>query len=223
MSVHMRRDIDNLKRRLLSFSARVEEALSQAVEALNGRDERLAQAIIAADDELDREEVAIEEDCLKILALYQPVATDLRFVVAVLKMNNDLERMGDLAANIAKRAAFAASQPPVELPLDFSRMADKAMSMVNRSLDALVNRDAALARAVCADDDELDAMRKKYQDRIVEESKRHPDKLELLMALSSVYRHLERIGDMATNVAEDVIYMLEGAIIRHGGPKQRAD
>lgn len=217
MSVHMRRDIDLLKRRLLSFSAKIEETLNRAIDSLVRRDVELARQIVAADRELDREEVSIEEDCLKILALYQPVAADLRFVVAVLKMNNDLERMGDLACNIAKRAIVLAGHPEISMPVDFGEMADVALSMVKRSLDSLVNADAPQARQVCADDDELDNMRRRAQKHILNSIQRHPEQVESLMALSSVYRHLERIGDMATNVCEDVIYMVEGEIIRHAG------
>jgi len=218
MTLHLRREIENLKRKILSMGARIEDAVAKAVDALQRRDGRLAQSVVEADDQIDRLEVDVEEECLKVLALYQPVAADLRFVVAVLKMNNDLERMGDLAANIAKRAAFLAGQPQADLPFDFSEMAAKAQSMLKQSLDALVNGDAALARQVCAEDDELDEMRRRHHDRIVEQTRRSPQHAEVLNSLSGVNRHLERIGDMATNVCEDVLYMIEGEIMRHGGP-----
>jgi phosphate transport system protein len=215
MSVHLRRELEELKRKLVSFGTRVEEALAKSVRAVTRRDTELAQVVAGGDDELDRTELDIEEECLKVLALYQPVAADLRFVVAVLKMNNDLERAGDLAANIAKRAVQLADHPEVPIPFDFDPMARQALSMVKRALDALVNGDAALARQVCADDDMLDEMRRKAQNAILAEIRKAPERAELLIAVMSVYRHLERIGDMATNVAEDVVYMIEGAIFRH--------
>lgn len=223
MSDHIRRTIEGLKRTLVSFGTRVEETLARAVDALTRRDVALARAVVASDAELDRREVDIEEECLKILALYQPVAGDLRFVVSVLKMNNDLERMGDLAGNIAKRAIVLAGEPELATPVDVPSMAERALSMVKRGLDALVNADAALARTVLADDDTLDQMRRDAQDHIIEQIKGHPERVEVLMALSSVYRHLERIGDMATNVCEDVIYMVEGVIARHGGAKLQGE
>jgi len=217
MSMILHREIEKLKKQLLSVGAVVEEALSQVVQSLNLRNEILARQIAASDSEIDRMEVEVEEECLKILALHQPVAADLRFVVAVLKMNNDLERMGDLAANIAKRVVYLATHPPVDLTLDFAGMGAKVQSMVKRSLDALVNYDAALARQVCADDDEVDQMRRDFEEKIKEAIQKNPSQSESLMTLSSVTRHLERLADMATNVAEDVIYMVEGAIIRHRG------
>ncbi len=217
MSGHVQRGIENLKRKVLSEGARIEDTIAQAVSALQRRDGALARQIIDADTQIDRMEIEVEEECLKILALYQPVAADLRFVVAVLKMNNDLERMGDLACNIAKRAEFLSRHADVDLPFDFSQMAAQAQSMVKRSLDALVNGDAQLARKVCAEDDILDEMRSRHQERILEQTRRDPEHAELLGSLSAVNRHIERIGDMATNVCEDVIYMIEGEIVRHGG------
>ncbi|MBE7558953.1 phosphate signaling complex protein PhoU [bacterium] len=215
MSVHLHRDIERLKKKVLSLGAMVEEAISAAIAALLSRDEKAAKRVIASDREIDQMEVEVEEDCLKILALYQPVASDLRFVIAVLKMNNDLERMGDLAANIAKRAVEIMRQPGVELPAELPTMARNAQAMVKSSLDALVNMDATLARQVCAGDDELDGFRKRMQRRVLDEIRAHPDDAEALMGLSNIFRHLERLGDMATNIAEDVIYLVEGEITRH--------
>lgn len=215
MATHVQREIEQLKRRLVSYGAQIEETLDRAVEAVTRRDAALAERIIADDTRLDREEVSIEEECLKILALYQPVAADLRFVVAVLKMNNDLERLGDLGSNIAKRAIVLARNPDIHMPVDFASMADLARSMVKRCLDALVNGDAGLARRVCDDDDQLDESRRQAQARVIEMMHAAPDKIEPLLAVMSLYRHLERIGDMATNVCEDVIYMIHGDIVRH--------
>jgi phosphate transport system protein len=149
------------------------------------------------------------------LALHQPVAADLRFVVAVLKMNNDLERIGDMAKNIAKRVVFLCKSEPLELPGNFRGMAAAAQSMFKRSLDALVNSDTALARQVREDDDEVDTMRKQIQLQVEREIIATPHRAPELMSLNNVAKQLERLADMATNIAEDVIYMLEGDIVRH--------
>jgi len=217
MSAHLIRELDNLRRLLLSLGARVEAAIAKAVLAMVRRDPRLAQEVVAADGEIDRMEVQVEEECLKLLALYQPVAGDLRFIVAALKINNDLERMGDLAANIAKGAARLAAHDPVEVPADLAAMAAKTQSMVKRSLDALVNADPALAQEVCADDDEVDAFRRNLRQRLQAAIAEAPERTEAIMTLFMAVGHLERIADMATNIAEDVIYTVQGKIIRHGG------
>jgi phosphate transport system protein len=160
-------------------------------------------------------EVGVEEDCLKILALHQPVAIDLRFIVAVLKINNDLERIGDLAVNIAERSAFLSKHPPFGFSLGLVEMADRAQDMLKHSLDALINLDSGLAQEVCAADDEIDAMNRQMYLKIQDAIRSNPGKLESLIHLLSVSRHLERIADHATNIAEDVIYMVEGRIARH--------
>ena len=216
MAKQLPRQIDGLKQKILFVGTLVEEAIAKAISALINRDRNLANSVIEADAEIDRMEVDVEEECLKILALYQPVAADLRFVVAVLKINNDLERMGDLAKNIAKRVVFLANCERFDLPVDFRGMATRAQSMVKESLDALVNSDptAGPERARLADD-EVDAMRRTIEKQIEEQIAAHPDRTECLLRLASVARHLERIADMATNVAEDVIYMVEGEIVRH--------
>jgi phosphate transport system protein len=215
MSQHFLREIEMLKKKILAVGAVVEERISQAITAVIKRDAGLAQQVTEGDDEIDEMEVEVEEDCLKILALYQPVAIDLRFVVAVLKMNNDLERMADTAVNIARRAEYLASQPQVDLPPNLTDMTQKVQSMVKQSLDALVQGDAALARKVCVADREVDQLNKAMHVRIQEEMRKHPDQVERLMHTLSISRHLERIGDLATNVAEDVIYTAEGEIVRH--------
>jgi len=217
MSAHLIRELDGLRCLLLSLGARVEAAIAKAVMAMVRRDARLAEEVAAADEEVDRMEVEVEEECLKLLALYQPVAGDLRFIVATLKINNDLERMGDLAANIAKGAARLAARDPVEVPANLGAMAAKTRSMVKRSLDALVYADPALAQQVCADDDEVDAFRRNLRERMQADIAEVPERTEAIMTLFMAVGHLERIADMATNIAEDVIYTVEGKIIRHGG------
>jgi phosphate transport system protein len=215
MPVHLQREIENLKKQLLSLGAIVETAVREATLSIENRDYDLAQKTINNDPQIDQFEVEVEEDCLKMLALYQPVAIDLRFIVAALKINNDLERIGDLAVNIAERSAFLASQPKVALTFDFVGMARYAQSMLKRSLDALVNLDAGLAQRVCADDDKIDDMNRQVYVKIEDALKESPIHIASLIHLLSVSRHLERIADHATNIAEDVIYMIEGKIARH--------
>ena len=215
MAIHLQRQIEQLKERVLYEGAMVEGAIAKAVTALVNRDDALARRVFAEDLEIDRMEVEIEEECLKLLALYQPVAGDLRFVVAVLKMNNDLERMGDLAKNIAKRVVYLSRAEPIDLEIDFLPMAAKPQEMVKRSLDALVNADVTLANQVRQDDDALDEMRREIHERLRAAIRANPQQVDTLLKLYSVAKHLERLGDMATNIAEDVIYMVEGEIVRH--------
>jgi phosphate transport system protein len=192
-----------------------ELSVREASLAIHNRDETLAQSVIEKDLTLDHMEVEVEENCLKLLALYQPVAVDLRFIIAVLKINNDLERVGDLAVNVAERALFLASVPPVSLTFDFMDMAAKVQSMLKRSLDTLVNFNAQGARAVCAMDDAVDAINRDMYISVQDAIVAHPEQAEALIHILSVSRHLERIADHATNIAEDVIYMIEGEVVRH--------
>ena len=215
MTKHIERQISHLKERILRVGTLVEEAISKSITALINRDVHLAQRVMASDEEIDRMEVEVEEECLKILALYQPVAADLRLVVAVLKINNDLERMGDLAKNIAKRVAQLAAGKPYELPPEIRVMAMQAQDMVKQCLDAVVNGDPALARQVREEDDAVDAARQKIQRRVMQGIRENPDDVESLLRINSVSKHIERIADMATNIAEDVVYMVEGEIVRH--------
>ncbi len=215
MPRHLQREIEKLKKKILALGAVVEESVRKAVQAIQERDEKLADAIINNDVEIDHIEVDVEEECLKILALYQPVATDLRFIVAVLKINSDLERIGDLAVNIAERAVFLAKQEKVNYPFDFEDMVGKTRSMLKRSLDALVNHDTGLAREVCAADDEVDAINREMYIQVQQGIRSHPEQMEAMIHFLSISRHLERIADHTTNIAEDVIYMIEGEIVRH--------
>lgn len=215
MPAHLLRDVERLKREILTLGTMAEQAVREATTAIETRDANLARRVIENDYMLDEMEVQVEEGCLKILALYQPVATDLRFIVAALKINNDLERVGDLAVNVAERAAFLATQPPVDISFDFQTMARKAQSMLKKSLDALVNFSAELAHEVCAADDEVDEMNRQMYLIVKDTIPAQPQHTESLIHLFSASRHLERIADHATNIAEDVIYMIEGRIIRH--------
>jgi phosphate transport system protein len=215
MTRHIQRQIEHLKEKILHVGTLVEEAISKAITALINRDIPLAQRVMASDDEIDRMEVEVEEECLKILALYQPVAADLRFVVAALKINNDLERMGDLAKNIAKRVSQLAKVEQIELPPEIRTMAMQAQEMVKQCLDAVINADPVLARQVREEDDAVDEARQKIRQRVLRGIQAGPENVESLLRINSVSKHIERLADMATNVAEDVIYMVEGDIVRH--------
>jgi phosphate transport system protein len=215
MTIHLQREISQLKKMILSLGARVEESVQRAARAIASWDAGLAEDIIDEDIEIDEMEVQVEEECLKILALHQPVAIDLRYIIAVLKINNDLERIGDLAVNIAQGCNYLTDHEPVDMPFDFPHMARKAQEMVGNSLDALINMDPDLAREVHAADDEVDEINRDMYDLVgkaLRENRHNPD---VLLRLMTVSQNLERIGDHATNIAEDVVYMSEGQIVRH--------
>jgi len=215
MPKHLQREIENLKKKLLALGAIIETAVRDATLSIEKRDSNLAQKVMDNDVNIDHTEVEIEEDCLKILALHQPVAIDLRFIVAVLKINNDLERIGDLAVNIAERAVFLAGQPKINIAIDLVNMAHNAQSMLKKSLDSLVNHDAKLAHKVCASDDTVDQMNRQMYLKVQEAILKNPEQISASIHLLSASRHLERIADHTTNIAEDVIYMIEGQIMRH--------
>ncbi|MFH0825794.1 MAG: phosphate signaling complex protein PhoU [Pseudomonadota bacterium] len=217
MRIRLGRKIENLKKQLLALGAQVEEHVRLAVKAVDAGEPLLAARVIDGDREIDQAEVDLEERCLEILALHQPVANDLRFIVAVMKINNDLERIGDLAVNIAETAVFVSSQKGASFPFDYGTMAEKTRRMLKKSLDAFVNLDEQSAYEVCAQDDEVDYL-KHVVHRKFEELIRSPvDRTEAVVHLFLVSRHLERIADHATNIAEDVIYMVTGQIHRHRG------
>jgi phosphate transport system protein len=215
MAPHLHAAIEKLKLRLIEVGTYVEENLLLSVDALSSRDTEKAEKVIANDDAIDEIEVDFEEECLKILALHQPVAIDLRFIVAALKINNDLERIGDLAVNIAERTLFLAQHPPVNMIVDFQPMAIKVRWMLKKSLDSLVKQDLEIARRVCDADDEVDDMNREMYSLIQNAMKESPEKIEVLIHVLSTSRHLERTADHATSIAEDVIYMIEGEIVRH--------
>ncbi|MBC8207445.1 MAG: phosphate signaling complex protein PhoU [Kiritimatiellales bacterium] len=208
-------EVEKLKKRILTLSSQVEENVALAVKALVSRDADLAKKVIASDTEIDRQEVEVEEEALKILALYQPVAMDLRFLTAVLKINNDLERIGDLAANIAKRARRICKVPEVVIPPELDQMAVKAREMVHNSLTAFVNLDANLANQVREADDEVDDLCKVVSDFVAAVGQKDPEHLSTYLKMLLAARNLERIGDHATNIAEDVVYLIDGVIVRH--------
>jgi len=215
MSVHLQREIEQVKKSILALCAIVEDQVQTAVRALLERDVEMAKNVEQRDDDIDRREVEIEEECLKILALHQPVAIDLRFIVSAMKINNDLERIGDLAVNIAHKAASFAEDSPIPIAFDIAGMWDKTQKMLRDSIDAMVNFNGALAADVCRRDDEVDQIKRDIRLGAEEQIRRQPENDRPLLRILAVSRNLERIADCATNIAEDVIYMSEGRIIRH--------
>jgi phosphate transport system protein len=194
----------------------VESVINLAIRALVNREAELAQQALVYEDQINQKEVYIEEECLKILALHQPVAVDLRFIVVVLKVNNDLERMGDIAQNIAKRAAYLATQSPVPVSQEIiSELPEMVRTMVRKSLDALITLDVDLARSIISMDDRVDDINRKMFSEvknIIERDIRHTD---VAISLLSSSRYMERIADLSTNIAEDVVFMVEGHVVRH--------
>ncbi len=216
MPVHLMRETEKLKKLILSLAAQVEENLRHAVRAVIDRDQALAYRAIEIDRAIDVAEVEVEEECLKILALHQPVAHDLRYIITMIKINRDLERIGDLAVNIAERAIQLISKPRPKSSFDLYGMCDMCQKMVAQSLDSMINRDARIAKDIwLSDDDQMDKMMAGAFDLVEKEISEHPEHTQSLMNMLSVARSLERIADHATNIAKDTIYMVEGDIVRH--------
>jgi phosphate transport system protein len=215
MPKRLQRELEKVKKSILSLGAMAEERIRMSIKAIETWDAALAEEIIRRDYEIDELEVEVEEECLKILALHQPVAIDLRFLIATIKINTELERIGDEAVNIANRVTNISKRRKLDLSFDFSVMAEKAATMLRLSLDALVNLDLDLAFKVLTLDDEVDRMHREIYDRIKEVMSQNPDYVGYLINLYTTSRHLERVGDHSTNIAEEVIYLVEGEIIRH--------
>lgn len=215
MSKHLQRDLDRLQRDLLAMASSVEEALHKAIKSLEDRRPDLAKQVIEMDKTIDLEENQVEEECLKLLALHQPVAVDLRRITSAMKINNELERMADLAEDIAERVLHLSSLPAFTPPSRLQKMTDLTISMVRQALDSFVNLDSRLARMVCRLDDEVDRYNHDIIEELIQLMKKSPEKIEGALSLFSAVRHVERIADHATNVAEDVVYLVEGEIIRH--------
>jgi phosphate transport system protein len=215
MSIHLIRDLESLHRDILSMCAMVEEMIHKAIDELGSPDDKLAIELARKDDEIDRWDVRIEEECLKILALHQPVAIDLRRITSVLKITGELERVADLSVHIAERASALVNHPGVVVPEKLKIMARLALDMLHRSIDAYVVLDSIMARQVCAEDDRVDQLNREIIQELTGVMKSSPDLVEPALHLFSASRHVERIADHATNIAEDVVYLVEGAIIRH--------
>lgn len=195
--------------------AMVEEMIHMAIDELGSPDHKLAVSLAKKDDEIDRWDVRIEEECLKILALHQPVAIDLRRITSVLKITGELERVADLSVHIAERASGLVNHPGVVVPEKLKTMARLALDMLHRSIDAYVVLDSIMARQVCAEDDRVDQLNREIIQELMGVMKSSPGLVEPALHLFSASRHVERIADHATNIAEDVVYLVEGAIIRH--------
>ena len=213
--VHFREELDELQRRLLEMAGLVESAIHQSVSALVERDDQLAKDVLWKEAQINQKDIEIDEFATRLLALYQPMARDMRFLTAAIKINGDLERMGDLAVNITERALSLMKEPPVKPLIDIPRMADLAEAMVRKSLDALVKRDEQLARSVLLSDDEVDHLRDAVYKELVtfmqEESTTIPRAVDLMF----IAHNLERIADHATNIAEDVLFLMKGIDVRH--------
>lgn len=217
MAKHFHKELEKLKKRILSLGAMAEDRVRMAVNAIETRDAAIADKIINTDYEIDEMEVEIEEECLKVLALHQPVAVDLRFITAVIKINNDLERIADEAVNIARGVRYLSKdKQSFTFDFDFSLMVEKTQAMLKKSLDAFVNLDTDIAVRVCLLDDEIDEMNGEVHRLVKKAIMEIPEQGEHLINLLLISRHLERIADHATNIAEEVIYLIEGEIIRHG-------
>jgi len=223
MSTLLRRDIERLKKKILVLSALVEEQLRGAFAVVVSHDPAGAAKVVEGDFSIDLMEVEVEEDCLKALALYQPVAGDLRFIVAAIKINTTLERVGDLAVNVAEHAARVGDPLRPVLGFDLQGLIDKSQCMFSQALDSLMKEDALLAREVVSKDDEVDSLDHELNGQIRAAMHEHPEWLDGLVSLLYISRYIERLADHATNIAEDVVYMIEGEIPRHHAKRQAAE
>jgi phosphate transport system protein len=216
MSKHLERDLNQLTQQLLKLGGIVELLINDAMVGLINHRDELADKVLKNALEVDRLEVEIEEECLKILALHQPVAVDLRFLVVVLKVNNDLERIGDISENLAERAKHLNTFKDFKIPSEFiEHMAIEAKAMLNNSLKSLVNKDVNLANQVIDRDDVVDDLHRRGYLEIKETMKHNVHYIDPLSDILSISRYLERIADLSTNIAEDVIFMVEGDVVRH--------
>lgn len=214
MTTHLDRSMLRIKREILSLGAMVEDRFKRSVTAVQTEDLEQAQFIIDTDFKVDEREIEIEEECLKMLALYQPVATDLRLIVAVIKINNDLERIADYAVNVARRYIIS-SKNPNKFKYDYTAMGDLAAKMLKMSLDALVTMDVDMAYRVREMDKMVNIMRNDAYGIMKKDIQKHPQMVEEIINMYLISRHIERVGDHTTNIAEEVIYLIEGEIIRH--------
>lgn len=215
MSIHLTRDLETLHRHVMSMCAMVEDVVHRSVGSLGKPNTELPTDLLASDADIDQWDVRIEDECLKILALHQPVANNLRRVIAVMKIAWELERVADLAVNIGERAAGLAAGPEVVIPDKLREMAQVALDMLRLSMDAFVSGNSQLARDVCRQDDLVDALNREIIDELLESMSDFPSLISSAMQLFSASRHVERIADHATNIAEEVVYLVEGEVVRH--------
>jgi phosphate transport system protein len=215
MQRHFDDELKELRQALMRMAALTEESIAKAVKALVERDKKLAQSVIKSDEAINMLEIELEEFCLKLFALRQPIARDLRLIAAAMKITNDLERIGDLSVNIAERTLDLLKEPALKPLLDIPQMAIKAQSMVADSLSAFVNNDECLAREVCVRDDEVDQLNHQIFRELLTYMLSDPRNIARSVDLILIGRHLERIADHATNIAEDVVFMVKGKNIKH--------
>jgi len=216
MSLHFHREVDRLIEDLISFGEGIEDQLTEAIDAVVDRDVKRAKIVIRNDGDMDQLEVEMEEECLKLLALHQPFAGDLRQIISVLKINNDLERVGDHAVNIAERVIDLDALPLIGIPEKILEMSKQARLMLRMSLLSFVESDRVLTQGVFEMDDKVDDLNKEIFRQQIEAIKQAPAEAEQRILLLSVCKQLERVGDLASNIAEDVVYLMSGEIVRHG-------
>ncbi len=217
MKEHFAERLEGVRRRLILMGSEVEKQISASIEALTEGSAEKARAVIAKDEEIDRLENQIEEETIALLALEQPVAIDLRFLVGVLKINNDLERIGDHAVNIAEGAERLAGRPPFQPSIDIAGMEETVKGMLRHALDAFIAKDAALAKEVIRRDDVLDAKNEGVIRQLLTYMAEKPSLISHCIELISVSKNLERVGDLATNIAEDTIFIAEAKLVKHHG------
>lgn len=215
MERHFETELKQLKKKLLEMSDLVEKALSASMKALMDRDEKAAREVITEDNAINMLEIVIDDLCLRFLALHQPQAGDLRFIAAGMRINNELERMGDLTVNIAQRTLDLLKGPPIEPPADIPEMATASQSMLKDSISAFVNNDSKLAQDVCERDDVVDKLNRQIFCDSMKLMCHDQGMIERSLELILVAKNLERIADLATNICEDVIYMVDGKVIKH--------
>lgn len=212
---HFIEELEDLQGRLLEMGTLVESAIHNSVRALVERSETLAQQVLGNEDRINHLEIEIDDLAVRLLALQQPMAKDLRFLTAAIKINTDLERMGDLAVNIVERAIALMNRPPVKPLIDIPQMARTVESMVRKSLDAFVKREPELARSVLLSDDTVDRLRDSIHSELISFMQEDPESIQQALDLILVSRHLERIADHATNIAEDTLFLVKGVDVRH--------
>lgn len=215
MAIYLHHEIDTIKKNILKLGTKVEESVQRAIYSTEQYSEETANRVIKEDDQIDELELEIEEECLKVLALHQPVAIDLRYIVVILKINNELERIGDLAANIAERAITLEKCKRYEIPFDHKRMSTLVCDMLKKSIDSLVHFSKDLANEVLRIDDEVDAIHSEMYNRVKQTIRDDPESLDTMIHYMTISKHMERIADHAENIAQDVFYMIDGNIIRH--------
>lgn len=215
MSKHLERDLANLSDRISELGSLVVDSTARVLKVLQNFDQVLIDEILATELQINEMEVDIEEECLKVMALHQPVAIDLRFLMVVLKVNNDLERMADQIVNVAERVQFLIDQKRIVADLEFIKMGEISSSMVRKSVQSLVNRDPEMAEQVLAMDDDLDALHARSYDILQKVMQKNPEMVVPAVSYLTISSNLERLGDLATNIAEEVMFMMKGEVVRH--------